>query len=65
MIEKTNEENFIEIFADGIQTVFNLSHTDHRALVIVLEECQIEPSSTKSDISSNEYQTDLKDFTKI
>ncbi|EJF82652.1 hypothetical protein [Bartonella rattimassiliensis] len=136
---KTNEENFIEIFADGIQTVFNLSRTGHRALVIVLEERQsnklenknnnsitliwfdggvngkkrdmvdrtfhnglreliqkgilkpklpnqywvnpillfkgdkiifmkeykIELSSTKSDISSVEYQTDLEDFTKI
>ncbi|AGF75413.1 hypothetical protein [Bartonella vinsonii] len=137
--EKTNEKNFIEIFANGIQTVFNLSRTGHRVLIIVLEECQsnktenknnnsitliwfdggvngkkhdmvdrtfhnglreliqkgilkpklpnqywinpilffkgnkitfmkeyqIEPSSTKSDIPSNEYQTDLEDFTKI
>ncbi|GAA4664284.1 hypothetical protein [Bartonella pachyuromydis] len=33
--------------------------------IAFMKEYQIEPSSTKSDISSNEYQTDLEDFTKI
>ncbi|WP_208438672.1 hypothetical protein [Bartonella grahamii] len=49
--EKTNKENFIEIFADGIQAIFNLSRTGHRALVIVLEEYQSN-KSTNEDHSS-------------
>ncbi|WP_375634873.1 hypothetical protein [Bartonella sp. MM100QHHN] len=49
--KKTNEENFIEIFADGIQAVFNLSRTGHRALVIVLEEYQSNESKDKNNSS--------------
>lgn len=30
-----------------------------------MKEYKIEQSSIRSDISSNEYQTDLEDFTKI
>lgn len=137
VIEKEEEKNFIKVFAAGIQTIFDLSRTGYRALVLALQayhsnqgnhdesitliwydggvngqkldmtdrtfysglkeltnkgilkpklpnqywvnpllffkgekiafmkEYQIEPPSTKSDIPSNEYQTDLEDFTKI
>ncbi len=49
--EKINKENFVEIFADGIQAIFNLSRTGHRALIIVLEEYQSN-KSTNEDSSS-------------
>ncbi|WP_244613998.1 hypothetical protein [Bartonella kosoyi] len=40
-----------EIFANGIQKVFNLSRTGHRVLIIVLEECQSNKTENKNNNS--------------
>ncbi|MCL6230389.1 hypothetical protein [Bartonella bilalgolemii] len=40
VIEKKSEEHFLETFADGVKSIFNLSRTAYRAFVIALQAYQ-------------------------